>query len=208
MTTKLHLINHPVLQHKLSLLRSKETHSEKFRQIIKEMSILVAYEATRNLATRTFSLQTPMGLASAEEIVDSPILVSIMRAGNEMLEGILQMLPNSSAGHIGVYRDRFINSTVEYYFRLPKEFKQKPVLLLDPILATGDSILACIERLQQFEVGTITVLCLLVSQPGVDKIHRYYPDIDIYAVAIETELSDRGFLIPGIGDVGSRLYGT
>lgn len=207
-TTKLHLLNHPILQHKLALLRDKNSSAALFRQVIYEISMLISYEATRDLKTRPETIETPLGAASIEQIIEYPIVVAIMRAGNAMLDGVLEVLPTAKVGHIGIYRDRFVHNTVEYYLRLPKETKERSVLLLDPILATGDTMLATIGRLKEFGVGSIAVVCILASTSGIERIHAAYPDVNIYVVAIESQFTEQGFLIPGIGDVSNRLYGT
>lgn len=138
----LHIISHPILQHQLAYLRNKNTSSSDFRRVLSEMSKLIAYEAMRNFPSKKMKIETPMGMSTVASIVHCPIVISIMRAGNEMLNGVLELLPEASAGHIGIYRDRFVHNTVEYYFRLPPHVKNKPIILLDPLLATGDTILA------------------------------------------------------------------
>lgn len=209
MKSSFYLLEHPVLQHKLGVLRNKFTSSSDVRQIIREISTLLAYEATRHLALHAVEVETPMGLSTAYKIEKPPLIVSIMRAGNSMLDGVLSVLAESKVGHIGIYRDRFTLNTVEYYFRLPDKnhVDGKEVLLIDPLVATGDTVLASIERLKQFNVGVITILCLLISREAIERIQHFYPDVAIYAVGIEKEMDQRGFLTPGIGDVSSRLYG-
>lgn len=206
MHDSLFLLDHPILQHKLTVLRNKNTESDAFRRTMQETARLIAYEACRDLTLEPIEIQTPMAPTTAPMIAQNPIVAPILRAGNGMLEGILQMLPMASAGHIGIYKDRFINNTVEYYFRLPSNVKSKLVLLLDPILATGDTVLASIDRLKQYEVGEIRMLAFLVSKTALKKMQRYHPDVKIYAIAIEEEIDERGFLIPGIGDAGNRLF--
>ena len=205
----LHLLDHPALQHKLGVLRDKHTSSAEVRRVISEISLLLAYEATRHLSLQTVEVETPMGKAAIRQIAYSPLVVSILRAGNSMLDGVLAVVSEAKVGHIGIYRDRFTQDTVEYYFRLPDHHhvQDKEVLLIDPLVATGDTVLACIERLQQFKVGIIRVLCLLISKPALERIQYFYPDVVIYAIGVEETIDDNGFLIPGIGDVSSRLYG-
>jgi uracil phosphoribosyltransferase len=197
----LHLLAHPILRYKLSQLRDPKTNNAQFRTLIKEMATLITYEATHDLTLQKHP-------SREIEFLNSPIVVSIMRAGNEMLDGVLQVLPEARSGHIGIYRDRLMQKTVEYYFRLPKQIMHKTVFLLDPLIATGDTLMACIDRLKQFEVGTIKALCLIASQSGIEKIFQNYPDVEIYTAAVESELTAEGFLVRGIGDVGNRLYGT
>lgn len=203
-----HLIEHPILKHKLGFLRDKETRSSEFRSIIKEMSRLIAYEATREIPTKGTTVETPMATANVERIEEKPIIVSIMRAGNGMLDGLLSMLPFASAGHIGIYRDKFIKNTVEYYFKLPDDCKGRPVLLADPLLATADTAIACVDRLKQYEVGPIKMLCFLVSSEGLERLHHFHPDVEVYAVSKEEGLTKDGYLLPGLGDAGGRLYQT
>ena len=204
----LRLIEHPILAHKLGILRDKKTHSHDFRNIITEMSRLLAYEATRNFPTVDDVVETPMAKANVKKMVEQPVIVSIMRAGNVMLDGILSMLPFASAGHIGIYRDKFIKNTVEYYFKLPEKVEGKTILLADPLLATGDTAIACIDRLKQYEVGPIKMLCVLVSGYGLEKIYHFHPDVEIFTVSLEEGLNDQGYLLPGLGDAGDRLYQT
>lgn len=202
------LVEHPILKHKLGFLRDKETRSSEFRSIIKEMSRLLAYEATREMTTTSTTVETPLATANVERIEVKPIIVSIMRAGNGMLDGLLSLLPFASAGHIGIYRDKFIKNTVEYYFKLPDDCKGRPILLADPLLATADTAIACVDRLKQYEVGPIKMLCFLVSSEGLERFHHFHPDVEVYAVAKEEGLNKDGYLLPGLGDAGGRLYQT
>ena len=206
MKKNLFLLDHPILQDKLAVLRNKTTSSVVFRRTLSEISRLVAYEATRDLALSPVELETPMAQTTAYMVSEQPIIVSILRAGNGMMDALQTMLPFASGGHIGIYRDKFIRNTVEYYFRLPKESAGKRILLADPVLATGDTAIASIDRLKEYRVGPIRMLCVLVSGEGVDKVHHFHPDVEIYAVSQEPELNQDGYLIPGIGDAGNRLY--
>jgi len=209
MSGKLTLLEHPVLKHKLGCLRNKNTGSHEFREIMREISRLLAYEATRELKTYTDKVDTPLANgAEVERIEDPPVVVSIMRAGNGMIDGILQTLPICSAGHIGIYRDKFINNTVEYYFKIPENTKGRTVLLADPLLATGDTAIACIDRLKQYNVGKIKMLCILAAPQGLERLHHFHPDVEVVALAKEEGLNDNGYLLPGIGDAGDRLYQT
>lgn len=205
----LHLIKHPALQHKLSLLRDKATSSAEIRRLINEVSMLLAYEATRDLSLQHTSMETPMGAGVGYHIEHQPLIVSILRAGNSMLDGVLQIVTEAKVGHIGIYRDRLTQNTVEYYFRLPnlEHVRGQEILLIDPLVATGDTVLASIERLLQFGIGKINILCILISKPAIEKIEHFYPDVAIYTIGIEEALNEQGFLIPGMGDVSSRLYG-
>ena len=205
---KLHLIQHPVIKHKLTHLRDKTTSSHSFRSILEEISQLLAYEATRDLRLTPKTVETPLESTIAESVTDDLILVSVMRAGNGMLNGMLKILPFATVGHIGIYRDKFIKSTVEYYLRLPTHVKGKRVLLLDPMLATGDTVCAAIDRLKEFEVGPISVVSILASKPGLARLAEHHPEVDVYTISVERELDEKGYLRPGLGDAGDRLFDT
>ncbi len=205
----LRLIEHPVLQQKLGILRNKSTNAAELRRLLHDISILLAYEATKNLQLRQTQVDTPFGVSEVSEIVKIPLIVSIMRAGNSMLEGVLTILPQAEVGHIGIYRDRFSQNTVEYYLRLPnrEHLQERDILLVDPMIATGDTMVASIDRLKQFEVGRISVLCALASRVSLEKLRSFHPQICVYTLGVEERLNDQGYLIPGMGDIGSRLYG-
>lgn len=202
------VIDHPVLQHKLSFLRDKNTEPAEFRRITKEVSKYIVYEATKDLKMEEIGISTPLADAKVNRIVDPPIVVSVMRAGNGMLDSILEVLPFAGAGHIGIYRDKFIKNTVEYYFKIPNNSKGKTVLLLDPLVATGDTAIACIDRLKNYEVGEIRFLSLLSSQKGLEDVISAHPDVKIYTLGIDTEMNEKGYIIPGLGDAGDRLFKT
>jgi uracil phosphoribosyltransferase len=202
------VINHPVLQHKLSFLRDKNTEPAEFRRITKEVSKYIVYEATKDLKMEKMSISTPLADAQVDRIVDPPIVVSVMRAGNGMLDSILEVLPFAGAGHIGIYRDKFIKNTVEYYFKIPNNSKGKTVLLLDPLIATGDTAIACIDRLKNYEVGEIRFLSLLSSKKGLEDVISAHPDVKIFTLGIDTEMNEKGYIIPGLGDAGDRLFKT
>ena len=208
MSENLEIISHPVVQHKLGLLRKVETTSPEFRLIVQQLSPLLAYEACRDWFTQEEQeVLTPMGeTAKSKFITDWPVLVSIMRAGNGMLDPILSLFSFSAAGHIGIYRDKFIKNTVEYYFRLPDNVQDKKILLLDPLVATADTVIASIDRLKQYDVGEIRMLTLLISKLGVTKLKSFHPDVKIFAAGCKEELDSSGYLVPGLGDAGDRLY--
>jgi uracil phosphoribosyltransferase len=202
------LIHHPVARHKLSILRDKKTTSMTFRLIMEEVSQLLAYEASRDLKLSWRKIETPFESTEAEVVDEDLVLVAIMRAGNGMLSGMARILPFATIGHIGIYRDRFIQGTVEYYLRLPKNVKGKKTLLLDPLLATGDTACAAIQRLKEYEVGQIRYICFLASPEGISKVNQLHPDVQIYTLNVEKGLDPQGFLLPGLGDAGDRLYDT
>lgn len=202
-------VNHPLLRHKLGYLRDKNTQSNEFRDLVQEISKILAYEVMREWNEFDHvEVETPIAKAKIDRIVNAPIAVSIMRAGNGMLDAVLSMIPFASAGHIGIYRDKFLKTTVEYYFKMPQKSKGRTVILCDPLIATGDTIVAALERLKQYEVGRIKIISILVSEQGLAKIQKFHPDVDIYFLNIERELNDLGYLVPGLGDAGDRLYHT
>jgi uracil phosphoribosyltransferase len=203
-----HVVTHPVIQYKLSVMRDKNTSAMAFRQIIEEISQFLAYESTRDLKTKVIEVETPLERAQTESIADEVVLVAVMRAGNGMLNGVLKILPFSTVGHIGIYRDKFIKSTVEYYLRLPKVLKGKKVLILDPLLATGDTACAAIDRLKEHEAESIRYVSILASPQGIAKLQAIHPDVDVYTCNIERTLDENGYLRPGVGDAGDRLYDT
>lgn len=203
-----HLIDHPVLQHYLSTLRKKDTSPAEFRRIVYQMSFLMVYEATKDLSLKEVEIVTPMETTQGKIIQDKVIIVSILRAGNGMLAGLLDALPFASVGHIGIYRDKFLQTTVEYYFRLPNDMEKKKIFLCDPLLATADTAMAAINRLKDYDVGPIRLICLISSKEGIKKLKQKHPDVEIYTSCIERELNADGFLLPGVGDAGDRLYGT
>lgn len=205
---RVNIITHPVLLHKLTMLRDKKVSSMVFRQLVEEMSQMAAYEATRDLATRTVSVDTPLEKARTPRVVEELVLVAIMRAGLGMLNGMMKILPFATVGHIGVYKDRFVKATVEYYLRLPNIKKSQLVLLLDPMLATGDTACAAIDRLKEYGVQRLRLITLLAAPQGVARINEAHPDVEIYTASLERGLNRKGYILPGIGDAGDRLYDT
>lgn len=205
---KITQFDHPVLQHKLAILRSKDSPASVFRSVLKEISSLLAYEVTQDLPLENRDVETPLASTQAKHIAEKIIIASILRAGEGMLDGFLQTLPFAHVGHIGIYRDKEMNSTIEYYFRLPEDVKEKTILVLDPLLATGDTALAAIHRLKEYEVGTIKLITVLASQEGIKKIHTHHPDVEIATLSVEETLNEQGYVLPGIGDAGNRLYRT
>ncbi|MCC7443112.1 MAG: uracil phosphoribosyltransferase [Bdellovibrionales bacterium] len=202
-------ITHPVLQHHLTLLRRKETRPPEFRRILSEMARLIAFEATQDLPLKKVAIETPMEkMTDAPAIAEELVVVSIMRAGNGMLDGVLQALPFAQAGHIGMYRDKFVHATVEYFFKLPEPIEGRQILLLDPLLATGDTAVASLKRLKEYGVGSIRLVSLLAAPEGIAKVNAQHPDVRLFTLSVERGLTEKGFLLPGLGDAGDRLYGT
>lgn len=201
-------IKHPIIEHKLAFLRDKNTASDEFRRIIVELTKFLAFEATKDLELIKDIIETPITKAEVQKIKNPPVIVSIMRAGNGMIDSMLTLLPFCSAGHVGIYRDKFIDNTVEYYFKLPENSKGKDILLVDPMLATGDTAVASLDRLKQYEVGNIKLLTILASQYGIERVHHFHEDVEIFTLSAQEELNEKGYLIPGLGDAGDRLFNT
>lgn len=203
-----HVIKHPIIEHKLAHLRNKDTTPHEFRQIFNELGSILAYEATRDLALTKTPVETPMMKTSAFKVQEDVVVAAVLRAAEGILPAFMQMLPFAHFGHIGIYRDKFMNQTVEYYFKLPKVVEGRRLMLLDPLLATGDTCLAALDRLKQYKVGPIKVITILSAQVGIDKVLGAHPDVEIFTLSIEKGLDERGYLLPGLGDAGDRLFGT
>lgn len=209
MEPRVRVIEHPLLKHKLGYLRDKRTNSVEFRDLVKEISVLLAYEAMRDWKEfNTLEIETPIAKATIERIVKAPVVVSIMRAGNGMLDSVLSVIPFASAGFIGIYRDKFIHNTVEYYFKMPEDIKGRMAILCDPLVSTADTMIAAIDRLKSYEVKEIKILTILLSEFAKQRIHHFHPDVEIFTLNIEKEINEQGYLVPGLGDAGDRLYQT
>lgn len=209
MNNKITVLDHPLLRHKLGYLRDKETGSGEFRELTKEISRILAFEVMRDWSDmRLVDIETPISKTQVQRIHNTPVVVSIMRAGNGMLDAVLSMIPFASAGFIGIYRDRFVNNTVEYYFKMPADIKGKLAILCDPLVATADTMIAAIERLKSYEVKQIRILSILVSAHAVERIHSLHPDVEILTLNVEKEVNEHGYLVPGLGDAGDRLFQT
>lgn len=204
------IINHPLVQHKLTLLRQVETTTAQFRQLLKEIGMLLAYEVTRDLPIKYQQIQTPMKWMEAPMLAAEKkmVIVSIMRAGQGLLDGILELIPTARVGHIGLYRDPSTLVAVEYYFKVPHDIDQRDVLIVDPMLATGNSAVAAVDRIKESNPESIRFLCLLAAPEGIEHFHEYHPDVPLYTAAIDEKLDTHGYIIPGLGDAGDRLYGT
>lgn len=209
MQDKVKVINHPLLRHKLGYLRDKNTNSVEFRDLVKEISILLAYESMKDWKELIqIDIETPISKTKVERIVQAPVVVSIMRAGNGMLDSVLSAIPFASAGFIGIYRDKFIHNTVEYYFKMPADIKGRMAILCDPLVSTADTMIAAIDRLKSYEVKEIKVLTILLSEFARERLQHFHPDVEIYTLNIEKEINEQGYLVPGLGDAGDRLYQT
>ena len=209
MAGKIIIVDHPLLKHKLGYLRDKNTGSSEFRELMKEISRILAHEVMRDWTEmREVVVETPIAQTKVERITNAPVVVSVMRAGNGMLDAVLSMIPFASAGFIGIYRDKFINTTVEYYFKMPADIKGKLAILCDPLVSTADTMIAAIDRLKSYEVKKIRILSVLCSNHAIEKIHKLHPDVDILTLSVEKEINELGYLVPGLGDAGDRLYQT
>lgn len=203
-----HIIDHPLAQDKLTRLRNKKTTPGDFRRLVMELSQILILEATRNIKLKDVEIETPFAKTVGKKLAEHVTLAPIMRAGLAMVEGGLQLLPAASVGHIGIYRDKMVRNTVEYYFRLPPDVKKTRVLVLDTLLATGDTVCAAVSRLKEYDVKHIDILCLLAAKVGVEKVLAVHPGMRIFTLSVEPELNDQGYILPGIGDAGDRIYGT
>jgi uracil phosphoribosyltransferase len=204
------LIQHPLVQHKLTLMRQATTHTQDFRRLLKEISMLLAYEVTRDLPLKYETIQTPIAAMEAPVLATEKnmVIVSIMRAGQGLLDGMLELIPTAKVGHIGLYREPTTLTAVEYYLKLPHDTQYRNMLVVDPMLATGNSAVAAVDRLKEAKPLSIKFVCLLAAPEGIQYFHDQHPDIPIYTAAIDQRLDDHGYIIPGLGDAGDRLYGT
>jgi len=203
------VVNHPLVQHKLSLMRRKDTATNEFRQLLREISLLLGYEVTRDLALELLPIETPLQAMDAPFLAGKKItLISILRAGNGLLEGMLDLMPSARVGHVGLYRDPNTLGAVEYYFKIPDELEDRPVLALDPMLATANSAIAAVGRLKEAGARQIKMVCLLAAPEGIENFQHAHSDVPIYTAAIDERLNDHGYILPGLGDAGDRMYGT
>lgn len=203
------VIDHPLVQHKLSLLRKKETGTSTFRMLLREVSLLLGYEVTRDLETESRTIETPLAEMQAPFLAGKKIaLISILRAGNGLVDGLLDLIPSARVGHVGLYRDPDTLVAVEYYFKVPGDLVDRPVIVADPMLATANTAIAAVERMKDANARQIKMVCLLSCPEGIAAFTAAHPDVHIYTAAIDEKLNDHGYIMPGIGDAGDRLYGT
>jgi uracil phosphoribosyltransferase len=206
---KVHVIDHPLVQHKLTLMRSQETSTSNFRNLLREISMLLAYEVCRDLPTTRVEIQTPIAPTSGVMLDGKKtVLVSILRAGNGILDGMLQILPSARVGHIGLYRDPKTMQAVEYYFKVPEAMGDRDAILVDPMLATGNSAVSAVSRLKEAGPRSIKFVCLLTCPEGIRVFHAAHPDVPIYTAAVDDRLNEKSYIVPGLGDAGDRLFGT
>ncbi len=204
-----HLISHPLVQHKLTLMRQKDLSTSSFRRLLHEISMLMAYEVTRDMPTQLIEIETPL------EKMQSPVIegrktvfVVVMRAGNGLLDGMLEVVPGARVGHVGLYRDPKTLTAVEYYFKMPHSMNERDAIVLDPMLATGNSAVAAVDRLKETSPKSIRFVSLLAAPEGLKTFHAHHPDVPVYTACIDRQLNDHGYIVPGLGDAGDRLFGT
>ena len=203
------LIEHPLVQHKLTLMRRKDASTNTFRTLLNELSSLMAYEVTRDMPLQDVEVQTPLETMTGQMIDGKKlVVVSILRAGNGILEGMLSVVPGARVGHVGLYRDPATLEPVEYYFKMPRDMDQRDVVVVDPMLATGNSAIAAVTRLKQLNPKSIRFVCLLTCPEGLTAINKANPDVPVFTAAIDRQLSEHGYILPGLGDAGDRIFGT
>ena len=209
MTAEVHVIDHPLVQHKLTLMRMKSTGTSAFRSLLGEIGMLMAYEVARDLPTRSVVIETPLAQTTAR-ILDGKklVLISIMRAGAGILDGMLRVLPSARVGHVGLYRDARTLAAVEYYFKMPKAMAERDAVVVDPMLATGHSGVAAVDRLKETRPRSIKFVCLVACPEGLTHFHGRHPDVPVYTAAVDSHLDSHGYIVPGLGDAGDRIFGT
>ena len=209
MENHLTVVNHPLIQHKLTIMRDKDTPSNQFRQLLREISHLLAYEVTRDLPMTTKTIETPMTTIDAPKLDGKKLaLVSILRAGNGLLDGMLDLIPSARVGFVGLYRDEATLKPVKYYFKVPSEIDKRLVIAVDPMLATGNSSAAAIDMLKEAGAKNIIFLCLLAAPEGVARMKEAHPDVPIITASLDEKLNEVGYIVPGLGDAGDRIFGT
>ena len=204
-----HVRDHPLLQHKLSILRDKNTSVKEFRELVSEICTLMCYEATRDLPVEVVEIETPVAPAKVKKIAGKKLaVVPILRAGMGMVDGFLTLVPSAKVGHIGLYRDPDTLEPVEYYCKLPKDISEREVYIVDPMLATGGSATAAVQFIKNYGCKQIKLLCIIAAPEGLERVQRDHPDIDIFVAAVDECLNDHGYIVPGLGDAGDRIFGT
>ena len=207
--TNVTVVDHPLVAHKLSLVRDKTTPSVQFRQLLREISLLLGYEVLRDLPTELHAIETPVGPMQAPFLKGKKLVfVPVLRAGMGFLDGLLELVPSARVGHIGLYRDPETLTAIEYYFKMPDDLSERLVIVCDPMLATGNSAIAAVARLKETGAREIKLLCLLAAPEGIKSFHEAHPDVAVYTAAIDSHLDEHGYIVPGLGDAGDRLFGT
>lgn len=203
------IFDHPLIQHKVSLLRDKNTSAKEFRELVSEISTMMGFEVTRDIPLKEVEIETPIGLARTKVMTGKKLaFVPILRAGLGMVEGLLNLIPMARVGHIGLYRDHETLEPVEYYCKLPEDVEERDVVILDPMLATGGSACDAVRFIKKRGVKNIKFVCLIASPEGVERLHREHPDVGVYCAAVDKGLNEHGYIVPGLGDAGDRLFGT
>lgn len=206
---KVHVLDHPLLQHKLSILRDENTGVKDFRQVVSEIATLMCYEATRDLPVKEVEIQTPVSKATVKVLAGKKLaIVPVLRAGLGMVDGILTLIPSAKVGHIGLYRDPKTLEPVEYYCKMPTDIAERDIIILDPMLATGGSASAAIQFMKNYECKHIRLMNIIAAPEGIERVHKDHPDVDIYVAAVDEKLNDHGYIVPGLGDAGDRIFGT
>lgn len=204
-----HVLDHPLIQHKLSLIRDKNTGSKDFRDLVEEVAMLMAYEVTRDFPLQEVQIETPVATAMTKMIAGRKVgLVPILRAGLGMVDGMLRLIPAAKVGHVGLYRDPETLKPVEYYCKLPPDVEERDLIVIDPMLATGGSAVAAITFLKERGARNIKLMCLIAAPEGIKAVEEAHPDVDIFVAAVDKHLNDHGYIVPGLGDAGDRLFGT
>ena len=206
---KVHILDHPLLQHKLSILRDETTGVRDFRQVVSEIATLMCYEATRDLPMEEVEIKTPITTGKFKTIAGKKLaIVPVLRAGLGMVDGILTLIPSAKVGHIGLYRDPETLEPVEYYCKMPTDISERDVIILDPMLATGGSASAAIQFIKNYDVKHIKLMNIIAAPEGIERIRKEHPDVEIYCAAVDEKLNDHGYIVPGLGDAGDRIFGT
>ncbi|MBW4696105.1 MAG: uracil phosphoribosyltransferase [Lyngbya sp. HA4199-MV5] len=210
MASNVIVIEHPLIQHKLTLMRRAETSTAKFRSLMTEISMLLAYEVTRDLPLKYEAVRTPICTMNAPVLAAEKklVIVSIMRAGQGILDGMLQLMPSARVGHIGLYREPTTLEPIEYYFKVPHDIEERDMVVVDPMVATGNSAVAAVQRLKETNPRSLKLVCLLAAPEGIKNFHEQHPDVPIFTAAIDEKLDEHGYIVPGLGDAGDRLFGT
>ncbi len=207
--SKVCVFDHPLIQHKLSILRDKGTSVKEFRELVSEIAMLMCYEATRDLPLEDVEIETPVAKATVKRIAGKKLaIVPILRAGLGMVDGMVSMMPNVKVGHIGLFRDPQTLEPVKYYFKMPPDIEERDVIVVDPMLATGGSASAAIKFLKDDGVKHIKLMCIIGAPEGVERMQKDHPDVDIYVAALDDHLNEHGYIVPGLGDAGDRIFGT
>ena len=209
MDNMVHIFDHPLIQHKLAILRDERTGVKEFREIVAEIATLMCYEATRDLPTEAVTIKTPVATGTFRTLAGKKLaIVPVLRAGLGMVDGILTLIPSAKVGHIGLYRDPDTLEPVEYYCKMPTDIAERDVIILDPMLATGGSASAAIQFIKNYEVKHIKLMNIIAAPEGIERVHHDHPDVEIYCAALDEKLNDHGYIVPGLGDAGDRIFGT